>query len=296
MMWGMNAVIAVAIVIVTALVFFWLGRRYLPATQRSQTSPLRLGPGRRAVVVLEVDAGDPTNPAVQRLVHDAATRAFAAIPDADDVEVRTAQGALLGRLRRTVALPHDVAVSRQLLEPHRHRTHQPGVAEHLHEQREVLGGSAQHAQAPFPPLPPVPLARRFDLPPAVRPPSGDDPLDLLLAILQGGGLEARVEGEVVVCGDLAVVPVRPTAGGVVDHDRLNHAYLQFQRSGKPRGLVACFGLLDPTEVRRREALAPNVQHIGPDGIQRMADAVAVGADPLRFAVGPALAIAPQPGA
>ena len=31
-------------------------------------------------------------------------------------------------------------------------------------------------------------------------------------------------------------------------------------------------------------LAPQVLHAGPDGIQRMADAVSLGADPLRFAV------------
>jgi hypothetical protein len=43
------------------------------------------------------------------------------------------------------------------------------------------------------------------------------------------------------------------------------------------------------DVHRREMLAPHVLHAGPDGIQRMADAVAVGADPLRFAVAPAVA-------
>jgi hypothetical protein len=295
MMDGMNVVLAVSIVIVTALVFFWLGRRYLPATERSQTSPLRLGPGGRAVVVLEVQRGDPAHPAVQRLVHDSAARVFASMPDAEEVEVRTASGALLGRSRRTVHLPHDVAVSRDLVEPHRHRTHQPGVAEHVREQREVLGGSAPHAAASLPPLEPVPLVRRFDLPTGVAPSSPDDPLELLRAILQAGGIDARVEGEALIAGDVAVIAVRPAPGAVVDHEHLNHAYVLFQRSGAPRGLVACFGLLDPTDVRRREALAPNVRHIGPDGVQRMADAVAVEADPLRFAMGPALAISSKRG-
>ncbi len=45
------------------------------------------------------------------------------------------------------------------------------------------------------------------------------------------------------------------------------------------------GLLDPSDLRRREILAPNVHHVAHDGVQRMADAVAVGADPLAFALG-----------
>jgi hypothetical protein len=39
------------------------------------------------------------------------------------------------------------------------------------------------------------------------------------------------------------------------------------------------------EISRRHALAPALLHAGPDGIQRMADAAAMGADPLDFVVG-----------
>ena len=38
-------------------------------------------------------------------------------------------------------------------------------------------------------------------------------------------------------------------------------------------------------------LAPQVLHAGPDGIQRMADALSLGADPLRFAV--AIPVSPR---
>ena len=43
------------------------------------------------------------------------------------------------------------------------------------------------------------------------------------------------------------------------------------------------------ETRRREMLDPALLHAGLEGFQRMADAVAVGADPIDFAAAPALA-------
>jgi hypothetical protein len=97
-----------------------------------------------------------------------------------------------------------------------------------------------------------------------------------------------VDGDLLHVGDTAVVVLRPP-GPTVTPEALNHAFLRIQQSGASRGLVVALGYLDVNEVRRREMLAPQVLHVGPEGVQRMADAVALGADPLRFAVAPALA-------
>jgi hypothetical protein len=70
----------------------------------------------------------------------------------------------------------------------------------------------------------------------------------------------------------------------VGAEDLNAAFLRFQRSGAKRGVMVTAGRLYAHESRRREALAPNLKHTGPKGIQRMADAVAMGANPLDFVV------------
>jgi hypothetical protein len=46
------------------------------------------------------------------------------------------------------------------------------------------------------------------------------------------------------------------------------------------------------DVRRREFLDPALLHSGPEGIQRMADAVSLGGNPMSFAAAPALIASP----
>jgi hypothetical protein len=79
---------------------------------------------------------------------------------------------------------------------------------------------------------------------------------------------------------------------VITAEMLNHAFLRVHGTGTERRLVVGFGCFDTWDVRRREIHAPDVRHVGPRGVQRMADAVALGIDPLRSVLGPPLVAAP----
>jgi hypothetical protein len=131
-----------------------------------------------------------------------------------------------------------------------------------------------------------PLIDQFDLPDAVRTRIGDpdDPTDLVRSILEAAGVHCDIDGDLIQAGETALVILRAAGDVVIGHEALNHAYLRVVRSQAQRGLVIALGFMDPREVKRRQMLAPQVLHAGPDGIQRMADAVSLGADPLRFAV------------
>ncbi len=239
----------------------------------------------RAAVTLEVDDADPASLAVRRLVHDAAARVFALLPDAVEVEVRARSGRALGQVSRRSPPPPRIDVPPPLYEPRPRRAAGPDPARHLRE--EELAGAGRPPVASGPPEPPPrTLVDRFDLPPSVRDRvrSPDDTADLVRAVLEAAGIPHRPEGDLVVAGDLAIAVVEPDAGVVVGHDALNHAYLRIAASGAPRGLVIALGYVDPREIARREMAAPQVRHAGPDAIQRMADAAALGADPLRFAL------------
>jgi hypothetical protein len=79
--------------------------------------------------------------------------------------------------------------------------------------------------------------------------------------------------------DRAIVILAPRLAWLGPDD-LARAYLHAQASGARAGLVILLGFADPEEIARREVAAPHVQHVGSRAIQRMADAVAIGADPL----------------
>jgi hypothetical protein len=93
-----------------------------------------------------------------------------------------------------------------------------------------------------------------------------------------------------MAGDAAVVVVPAPIGEPVGDDLFNQAFRRFQASGARRGVMVTSGFMDPRALRRREMLEPAFLHAGPDGIQRMCDAVAAGADPLAFAAAPPLAV------
>jgi len=257
-------------------------------------SPLTVSASGVASVTLEVDEADPASSAVRRLVQETALGIFRASPDAREVEVRTRTGTILARVSRGTSPPRELTISPELHEPHVRRTHVP----------DVLGGryGSEPAQIPIregytsgeltPPH--RPLIDQFDLPEAVRTGIGDpdDPIELVRSILEAAGVHCDIDGDLIQAGETALVILRASGDVVIGHEALNHAYLRVVRSEAQRGVVIAFGFMDPREVRRREMLAPQVLHAGPDGIQRMADAVSLGADPLRFAV--AIPVSPGP--
>lgn len=238
----------------------------------------------RAVVTVDVVVTDPGAPAAVRLIDDAARQAFSAFPRADEVEVRDRTGTVLSRRRRET--PREIEIPPDLYDPH--------VASRRTPEPRDEGGAAQ--------LPTVsrdvdvnvagrPLIERFELPEDVEAAVGDpnDAVEIVRALLEAAGHDLVVDGEVLVSGDEAVVVIRAPIGEPVAKDALNHAYRRFRESRARRGVVVSPGYMDPIDVRRRELFDPSLAHAGPDGLQRMADAVALGADPLRFVSAPPLA-------
>jgi len=281
-LWILLGVFLLIVGLVALIAFRSSGRSAAPRT----VSPLTVSASHVATVTLEVDEGDPASPAVQRLVHEAALGIFRSAPDAREVEVRTRAGTILGRVSRETPPPRELTVSPVLHEPHVRRTHVPDVLSGLCGS-EPAPGQIRDRHTPGELAPPHrPLIDQFDLPEAVRTGIGDpdDPIDLVRAILEAAGVRCEIDGDLIQIGDSALVILRASGDVVIGHEALNHAYLRVIRSGAQRGLVIALGFMDPREVKRRELLAPQVLHAGPDGIQRMADAVSLGADPLRFGV------------
>ncbi|MDP8928380.1 MAG: hypothetical protein M3O70_07335 [Actinomycetota bacterium] len=113
----------------------------------------------------------------------------------------------------------------------------------------------------------------------------DDPVDIVRAILEAAELPVEVHGNVILSGDEAVIVVSEPGGS--PSEALTPAFLRFQKSGASRGVVITHSYLAGRDIERRQALAPNLRYTGLSAIQRMADAVALGANPLRFATEPA---------
>ncbi|HYU59015.1 MAG TPA: hypothetical protein VEO00_13350 [Actinomycetota bacterium] len=296
----MDALLVVLVLLggVLLLALFALARVLLPARPPAEAPPAVLIE-RRAVVTLDVGPADPADPAAERLVHEAAARVFAAIPDAEEVEVRARDGSVLGRTTRVVPESRPISLPEYLHEPHRPRHRGPDLAGRQAEEERLAPPARQAGEAgtavPVEPAPGErrPFAERFELPPAIRDGVRDpnDPVDVVRAIFAAAGLAVRVDGDLLRVEDLAIAVV-PVEGGA--RDTLNRAYRWIRAAGPGRGLVVALGAVDPDEVRRREMLDPSVLHTGLSGVQRMADAVALGADPVRFAVAPALAPASLP--
>lgn len=130
-----------------------------------------------------------------------------------------------------------------------------------------------------------PLADRLDLPPAVRAAvrQPDSPADVVRALLEAAGRPVEARGDLLVSDGVAVAfaDVRDDA-----ERALSRAYLRIEASGAARGLVVVLGFADPALVRRRDLATPNVRYVDADALSRMADAVAVGLDPVAFAAPP----------
>lgn len=225
---------------------------------------------------LDLGGVDPEDPAVARLVDDVAVRALEVDPQRQVVEVTDRDGRPLGRRERgqlrRIVLPDSLHVE------HGPTVHAPSPVPHHEPTRGPLPGTA-------PDVPDRPLADRLELTDRIRAEvrEPDRPVDVLRAILHTSGHDVVVEGDLLRCGDVAIAVADPRHGAEA---ALTRAFLRIEASGVPRGLVLRTGYVDPHLLRRREAAAPHVRHLGPDAVQRMADAAAVGADPLSFAVAP----------
>jgi hypothetical protein len=236
-------------------------------------------------VTLPVEDADPESPATRRLVADAADRVLAADLEVVTVVVLSRGGRELGRIgRRPAESPRPfVDVPLALREPHGPRHVGPGQP----VEREHGVGTAAHVR--FEDKRPEPhrtLADHFELPDAVREriSNPEDPVQIVRAILEEAGVPIDVDDDFILAGDRALVVLRTRLRAAVGTEDLSAAFLRFQRSGAKRGVVVTAGTLYTHEMHRREALAPALLHTGPDGIQRMADAVAMGANPLDFVV------------
>ncbi|MDP8931952.1 MAG: hypothetical protein M3O70_26125 [Actinomycetota bacterium] len=276
--------IIIVLLLVGAGVMLWLRRRRSssprarPAPSRARpqlTGPL---PGPEATVTLDIDAADPDNPSVQRLVRDAASRTFRTSPDVESVTVQNRAGTRLGTVERHQDLP-----SRGVVAPERPQAgRRPPRRAARSRRRPVTGGGAAEEKV----APKRTLADRFELPDAVRATlrRPDDAVDVIRAILEAAQLPVEVHENVIRSGDDAVIVVSHAEGSAAD--ALTRAFLRFQKSGASQGVVVSLGYFDPRDVRRRRVLAPNLHYAGLSAIQRMADAVDVGADPLTFATEP----------
>lgn len=276
----MLAVLGLA-VLAAALVWAWqrLSAAAVPGPSRTAWAPGPDAAGTR--VVLDLQPDEPDDPSVQRLVREAAHRVLAADGSVDEVEVVARDGTVLGREHRPEPLPADVAIPEALREPHAPPRHGPSVV----PSRDA--GPPRRVAEPAPEVRALAFADRLDLPARIRERVADPDraTDVIRAILEAAGREVHVDGDLVTSGDLVVAVVDPRG----DAERaLNHGFLRIEATDAAQGMIVRLGYVDPALTRRREAAAPHVRHVGPEAIQRMADAVAVGADPIAFAAGPAI--------
>lgn len=271
--------VLIAAVAVLGLLVLWLLVRHGFGGPTRAPDPTWKQPveGSGRVVVLDLVVEDPGRASLQRLVHDVGARVLAGDPDLDTVEVRDRTGTTLGHVTRPDPLPPSIATTREASGPRPHRPSPTGGSTPPPVDHQGSGVDLK--------IPTRTFADRFELPDAVRSHLTDpeSPVALLRAILQAAGRSTHLDGEVLVADDTGVV-VALVHGD--PNAALNHAYLRFRDTGLPRGLVVHIGFVDPEYVRHREAAAPNVRHVGVDAVQRMADAVDLGSDPLSAALGP----------
>ena len=281
----MNAGVVVVIAVVMAVVVVaGIVAVVLYAASRGRPRPWRAPhiPDEHSVVTLSLTAGAPDDPAVQRLVREAAARQFAAFAHVESVEVRRGDGTVLGVVNRSESLRSTPAIPDALRVEHAPRRRGP----------RVTGSSS-------PPHPPVefdpsdfatsdkPFAEQFDVPDIVRERIADptSPSDVVEAILQAAGVSYTADQGVIVAGDTAIVLLGDGTGHTVTTDQLARGFLRFEATHARAGVAICLGFVNPQELHRRELLAPTLRHAGPEAIQRMADALRLGGNPVDFAAG-----------
>lgn len=274
------AIVLLVVVLIAAAVYF------IVRSRGSGTAAVTAPPGaaEQMEVVLPVDDADPDSPATQRLVAEAADRALTSHPELESVVVVSRGGRELGRLDRQRAAERPfVDVPAALREPRAPRHHGPGEPV---ESEPPVHAPANVRFQETPSLQHRTLADRYELPERVRGRIGnpEDPVEIVHAIVEESAQPISVAGNVFRSGDRALIVLHTPLHATVDAATMNAAFLAFQSSGAKRGVVLTAGAFHVQDLRRRQALAPNLLHAGPDGIQRMADAVEMGANPLDFVV------------
>lgn len=268
--------VVIAIAIVVAMVARRrAGADTAPVSQRpAARRPAVTGPflGPVATVHLDVVVRDPGAPSGRRLAERTAAHVLRTSPDVEEVRVEDRDGRLVASIPRQTATPgppptRPEAAARPS-RPHGSWTPPPvvpGVEQDIDVERR-------------------PLAERLDLPEQVRARlrDPDDAVDLVRAMLEAAGRPAEVEGRMVRSDGDVVIVVDDTAAGA--SAALSQAFLRFRRSGATRGVAIHLGYVDPREVARRRALAPDLHHAGLEVLQEMADAVDLGGDPVQFAL------------
>jgi hypothetical protein len=232
----------------------------------------------RGEVVLDVVTAAPDAAVLRRLAEAAGGDALAADRELDEIRVLDASGRELLVLHRDQPLPtitRPEGLSTSTL---------PGSGEdggdRFGDPSATAGssparGSVTGAAAPFD------LSPRVVAELAERP----DGTELVRAILVAGGRDAHVDDRRVIrTGSEAVVVLDDPHRSGLHPDDLSGAYLRYRHSGARRGIVVLLGYAARHEITRRERLAPDLAYVGAEAVQRMADAAALGVDPLRFAV------------
>lgn len=257
----MNVAIVVALVVILAVAGLW-ARARAQSRQEPAAPPPLADPGATshtvALDVAQPPDDDRDRAAARRLADETIAAVLSANPQVSEVRVLSREGTVLAHYQTATgeAAPIDAPT--------------PGP--------EGLGGD---------PAPERSLADRLDLAEGIRSQlkDPDDPVGLVQAILEAGGYRTRREDNVIRAGDQTVIVIAAAPEVPVTRRDLNEAWFAFKASGAREGLVLTTGVLNPQEARRRELMAPTLHHVGPEGIQRMADAASLGGDPLHFAAG-----------
>ena len=275
----------VAVLVGLALWFVAGPRTTTSRREASDLPPAEVQSGGR--VVLDLEAADPDHPSVRRLVDGAAQRALDATPTLRRVEVVDRQGRRLGVREVSTPLTRTSELPASLHTPHLRPSRAPDPLRSQGRGETDASSAGRFREAGLSAVEqkvaPRPFAARFELPDEVRDriSDPDHPAAVVAALLTAAGRPVERRGDLVLSGDLAIAVALVDGGSAA---ALTRAFLRVSDTGAPRAIVIRLGYVDPFEVQRRQAAAPDVRHVDSDAIQRMADAVALGADPVAFAV------------
>jgi hypothetical protein len=234
----------------------------------------------QAVAVLPVNT-DPASPAAGRLADELAMSVLTSYRDAHQVTVVRPDGRVLGIRRR--GRPQEMPLARS---PAALPAEARGGGTARHRNRPTAAEAGTLVDPPAPRS----LADRLELPSALRSRLADDdnPVDVVDGLLRAAGHDPDRVGNLLFLDDggLIVVVLEVSAGSMVQREDLNRSYLQYRNSGARRGLVVAPGYFPSRDTARRQAIDPDLRHVGLRDLQRMADAAAAGMDPLAFALPP----------
>jgi hypothetical protein len=238
------------------------------------------------VVRLAVEVTDGDREAITSLARRVAQDLLDAAPGLDRVTVVDRVGREVARVPRGAAATGPASDAVRASPTPRARVPSPvRPADGATEPRRTGAGTDEVRDGGSPTSSSRPFAERFTLPPAVIAACRDPsiPAEVVRAILSAAGRPTERRGDLVLSGPVAVAiaDVRDDA-----QSALSRAYLRLTASGAPDGLVLVLGFVDPEVVRRRDRLAERVRYVDVDAVQRMADAVAAGLDPIAFAAPP----------